>query len=47
MVLRHEIIHAYFFESGLLDYGTNEQLVDWIVLQFPKMLETFKRIEAI
>lgn len=26
-VLRHEIIHAFFDESGLSDYSDNEQLV--------------------
>lgn len=46
-VKRHEVIHAYFHESGLADYSENEQLVDWIAWQFPKMLETFKQINAI
>lgn len=46
-VKRHEVIHAFFFESGLADYAKNEQLVDWIAWQFPKMLETFKQIDAI
>lgn len=46
-VKRHEVIHAYFYESGLTDYAGNEQLVDWIAWQFPKMLETFKQIDAL
>jgi hypothetical protein len=45
--LRHEIIHAFFFESGLGDnffaYKQNEETyADWIALQFPKILTVFK-----
>ena len=39
---RHEIVHAYFNESGLDNYSANEQLVAWIAVQFPKMLKTFQ-----
>ena len=47
--LRHEIIHGFLFESGLHleSWGTNEEIVDWIALQFPKMLEVFEKAEAI
>ena len=44
-IVRHEIIHAFLFESGLdvnSDWGTDETLVDWIALQFPKLTEAFK-----
>lgn len=41
-VLRHEIVHAFFHESGLVDYTVDEDLVNWIALQFPKMLKAFK-----
>lgn len=44
---RHEAIHAYFHESGLGDYAKNEQIVDWIACQFPKLLATFNEIEAL
>lgn len=43
-VLRHELVHAFFEESGLDDYSNNEQLVNWMATQFPKMLKAF--IEA-
>lgn len=46
-VKRHEIIHAFFEESGLADYANNEQLVEWIAIQFPKMLEVFKETNSI
>lgn len=42
--LRHEIIHAFLMESGLgssCDWAKNEELVDWIAIQFPKMLRAF------
>lgn len=46
-VLRHEIIHAFFAESGLRnesDYAENEELVDWIAIQFPKIAKAFKEL---
>lgn len=46
-VLRHEIIHAFLFESGLDSYNHDEQLVNWIAIQFPKMLKAFKDVECI
>ena len=53
--LRHELIHAFLFESGL---GGNsvwyvsgqehpEQTVDWIARQFPKMLKAFQQVGAL
>lgn len=54
-VLRHEIVHAFLNESGLQDsasqYGRawckNEELVDWIALQFPKMMKAFQEAECL
>lgn len=52
-VKRHEIIHAFFYESGLggnwehKHLGQEETTVDWIARQFPKMLEAFKAADAI
>lgn len=46
-VLRHEIIHAFFDEAGLNDYSNNEQLVEWIAFQFPKMLRTFVEADCL
>jgi hypothetical protein len=40
-VMRHELIHAFFSESGLDDYSSNEQLVDWLAAQFPKLYKAF------
>lgn len=52
--LRHEIIRAFLHESGLYEnslgadnWAMNEEMVDWIALQFPKLLEAFKEAGAI
>lgn len=39
--LRHEIMHAFFFESGLVEYSNDETLVDFIAQQFPKLQQIF------
>ena len=47
--IRHELIHAILFESGLdhnSEWGRDEQLVDWIAIQFPKLLNIFKLLEV-
>lgn len=48
-VLRHEIVHAFLYESGLYmnSYGSkcwakNEEMVDWIAIQEPKIHRAFK-----
>lgn len=49
-VLRHEIIHAYFGESGLRsnsDYAENEELIDWIAIQLPKIVKTCEELEIL
>lgn len=46
-VRRHEILHAYFGESGLSDYRNDETLVDWIAWQLPKIIETCKEVDAL
>lgn len=54
-ILRHELVHAHLNESGISDSGLqppiswakNEEMVDWIALQFPKMLEAFKWCECL
>lgn len=45
-VIRHELVHAYLYESGLTDYANDERIVDWLALQFPKMKELFDAIEV-
>lgn len=52
VVLRHEIIHAFLFESGLDTstcnvvggWATNEEMVDWFAIQFPKIQRVFAEL---
>ena len=47
-VIRHELIHAFLRESGLdcnSEWAQNEEIVDWIALQFPKMAKVFDELE--
>lgn len=47
---RHEIIHAFLFESGLAEnseWAQNEEMVDFFAIQFPKLMEAFKKSDAI
>ena len=49
-VLRHELIHAFINESGLSEccgWAGNEELVDWLARQFPKMLDCFKKAKLL
>lgn len=42
--LRHEIVHAFFVESGLTEYTEDEVLVEWIAVQFPKISQVMKEL---
>ena len=53
-VMRHEIVHAYLFESGLAEcsdtvdsWAQNEEMVDWIARQFPKMKRTMEALNCL
>lgn len=53
--LRHEILHAFLTESGLSSssacwnapWAKNEEMVDWIAIQFPKILEAYRWCECL
>lgn len=50
--LRHEIIHAFMYESGLQqnwqhkEYGQKETVVDWIASQYPKLKSVIDDAES-
>lgn len=53
-VMRYEIVHAYLFESGLAEcsgtvdsWAQNEEMVDWIARQFPKMKRTMEALNCL
>lgn len=48
-VLRHEIVHAFLFESGLYEascpvdaWAKNEEMIDWIARQGQKIYDAWK-----
>ena len=49
-LIRHEVVHAFLFESGLAEnwehkgLGHEELTVDWIAIQFPKIQSVIKQI---
>lgn len=50
-VLRHEIIHAFVYESGLMDnscssnsWATNEEMVDWFAIIASKIIKVWKEV---
>lgn len=53
--LRHEIIHAFLTESGLgnnssipsYGWAKNEEMIDWIAIQSPKIIEAFEKAGAL
>lgn len=52
--LRHEIVHAFFGESGLSAnsnesdaWAQNEEMVDWFALQGPKIWKAWQEADAL
>ena len=53
--LRHEIMHAFLNESGLSDssnrfdgaWAKNEEMVDWLAIQAPKIFFAFKKMNIL
>lgn len=50
-ILRHEIIHAFMYESGvwcssfgISNWAENEEMTDWFAIQFPKIKKVFKKL---
>lgn len=47
-VARHEVVHAFLFESGLdcnsivtMEWAINEEMIDWFAIQYPKIKKAF------
>ena len=48
--LRHEIVHAFLFESGLAEssfstdaWAKNEEMIDWIAFTGPKIVAAWQK----
>lgn len=53
-VIRHEIIHAFLYESGLREnsnkiyaWAENEEMVDWFAIQSPKLYKVYKELDIL
>lgn len=54
-VLRHEIIHAFLYQSGLDScssvYGgawaESEEMIDWIAIQSPKIFKAYQEADCL
>ena len=47
-ILRHEIIHAFLAESGLVaESGWTEEQVDWVAIQFPRLIGAFSKADCL
>ena len=53
-VLRHEVIHAFLFASGLWNnsgnvtaWGQSEEITDWFAIQSPKIMKVFEELEVL
>ena len=53
-VTRHEVIHAFLEESGLSGnscevhaWAVNEEMVDWIAIQLPKIADVCLQLEIL
>lgn len=48
-VTRHELIHAFLYESGLdsCSWAENEEMVDWFAIQAPKLFKAFKEADCL
>lgn len=48
--VRHKLVHAFLFECGLAEnspWAQNEELVDWIAIQGPKLYKAWLEAGAI
>lgn len=53
--LRHEIIHAFLFQSGLDasalpssgSWARNEEMIDWFAMQGPKIVKAWQDADAL
>ena len=53
-IMRHEIIHAFLFESGLVAcangidcWSQNEEMIDWFAYQSPKIFKLFQQLNCL
>lgn len=55
LIARHEVVHAFLFESGLRDssmvptvgWSMNEEMVEWFAIQGPKIVKVWKELRVL
>ena len=53
-VMRHEILHAFLYESGLREnsnsivaWAENEEMIDWFAIQIPKIVKVYEELNIL
>lgn len=54
-VLRHELMHAFLYESGLCieagaydgSWACNEEMIDWFAIQSPKIFKLYDELDIL
>ena len=53
-VMRHEIIHAFLYESGLREnsnstiaWAESEEMIDWFAIQIPKIVKVYEELNIL
>lgn len=53
-VMRHEILHAFLYESGLREnsnstiaWAENEEMIDWFAIQIPKIVKVYEELHIL
>lgn len=54
VTIRHEIFHAFLYESGLSHssnnvnaWASNEEMIDWFAIQSPKIFKVFQELDIL
>lgn len=53
-IYRNQVVHAFLYESGLWNnsnefecWALNEEMVDWLAIQFPKIIAAFREADCL
>lgn len=53
-VIRHELLHAFLYESGMKECSSatqswveNEEMIDWFAIQSPKIFKVYKELNIL
>ena len=46
-IIKHEIVHAFLFESGMQNYERDEQIVEWIARNIEKINKALEQAKEV